>query len=460
MRTMTKTGRGAVLLTMCAGMFLVQLDVTVVNVALPTIGARLGAGVAQLQWIVDAYAVVLAALLLTGGALGDSFGHRRVVIAGFAVFGAASAGCALATDTGQLIGFRVLQGIGAALLLPGTLAVITAAYPGRREQARALGIWAGVSALALAGGPLLGGAVVSAVGWRWLFWLNVPLVAVAIALSFRLVPAGAREDRPVDWAGAVTGAVCLASLVYAVIDGGENGIGAGALAVVAGIGFAFSQRRGARPMIPVELRGSAAFLGANVVAGAMNLVGLGTILVATLYLQDVLGAGPLGSAVRMLPLFAPLALLAPVTGRLTARYGPRAPMVAGLALGALGMLNLLRVDPGSGYLTVLPTLAALGAGMGLLTAAVVSAAVGGAPAGYGGVASGVNNTARQAAGAVGVALFGALAGEPGDAAAFTGGLHVIGVVAAAVWLAAIAVTMTTIRQPAPHPPRAGAARPR
>ncbi|TVT55601.1 MFS transporter, partial [Amycolatopsis rhizosphaerae] len=351
------TTRTALLLTMCAGMFLVQLDVTVVNVALPTIGARLGADLPTLQWIVAGYAVVLAAFLLSGGALGDVVGHRRVVVGGFAVFGAASAGCALAPSGPVLVSFRLLQGLGAALLLPGTLAVITRAYPQRREQARALGVWAGVSALALAGGPVLGGLLVAAWSWRVLFWLNVPLVAVAIAATLRVVPESREPGRRPDFAGAVTGAVALAALVFAVIQGA---VVAAALAVVSAAAFVLAERRAADPMLPPALVRSRQFTGANLVAGAMNFVGLGMILVLTLYLQGVLGYPPPAAAVRLLPGFLPLSLMAPVTGRLTGRFGPRPLMIAGLALGAVALLNLLRVSPDSGYLTVLPTWFGLG----------------------------------------------------------------------------------------------------
>jgi MFS transporter, DHA2 family, methylenomycin A resistance protein len=432
-----------ILLTMCAGMFLVQLDVTVVNVALPTIGGELAASLPALQWIVDGYAVVLAALLLCGGAIGDVLGHRSVVVSGFSIFGLASAGCALAPSPGVLVAFRVAQGIGAALLLPGTLAVITSSYPERREQARALGIWAGVSALALSAGPLLGGLLVTFAGWRLLFWINVPLVVLAILASLRLIPRSPRvSGRKIDFAGAILGAVALAAVVFGVIE--ESGL-AFAVAVPAVFGFALVERRSADPMLPPALLRSPRFVAANLVAGAMNFVGLGTILVTTLYLQGVLGASPLTAAWEMVPGFVPLALLAPVAGRLTGRFGPRPVMIAGLALGVLAMLNLLRVSPGSTSLTYLPTWFGLGLGLGLLTAAVVSAAVGGVPRERAGVASGVNNTARQAFGAVGVAVFGAIVGEPGHSAAFVSGLHVAGILGAGLWLLAIGITACAVR---------------
>ncbi|WP_116103229.1 MFS transporter [Amycolatopsis thermalba] len=436
--------RSAVLLTQCAGMFLVQLDVTVVNVALPSIGARFHAGVPALQWIVDGYTVVLAALLLSGGALGDVLGHRRVVLAGLGIFGLASAGCALAPDSATLIAARVAQGAGAALLLPGTLAVITRTFPGRHEQARALGVWAGVSALALAAGPLLGGLLVTATGWRSLFWINVPLTALAAAGTL-LVPADPPTTGRVDVKGVLTGATALAALVYAVI---ESSIPAAVLGVAAAAAFLAAERTGPAPMLPLTLLRSRTFAAANVVAGAMNFAGLGTILLATLYLQGVHHAGPLTAALAMLPGFLPLSLLAPVTGRLTARFGPRPVMIAGLLTGATGLLGLLRV---TGHSTIagsfLPAFALFGVGLGLLTVAVVAAAVGGVPAGRAGIASGVNNTARQACGALGIATFGAIAGSPAQPAAFLHGLHAAAVLGAGMWLAAAVLTAVAVGRP-------------
>lgn len=436
--------RATVLFTQCAGMFLVQLDVTVVNVALPDIGAAVGADVPALQWVVDGYTVALAALLLTGGALGDVLGHRRVVLAGLGIFGAASAGCALAPGSAALVAARVAQGAGAALLLPGTLAVITRAFPGRREQARALGFWAGVSALALAAGPLLGGLLVTATGWRSLFWINVPLTALAAAGTLR-VPAGQPAAGRVDVAGTVTGATALAALVYAVI---QSSVPAAVLGVAAAVAFLAAERRSPAPMLPLTLLRSRTFAAANLVAGAMNFAGLGTILLATLYLQGVHHATPAAAALAMLPGFLPLSLLAPVTGRLTARFGPRPVMIAGLLTGSAGLLGLLRVTATSTITgAFLPAFALVGVGLGLLTAAVVAAAVGGVPADRAGIASGVNNTARQACGALGIATFGAIAGSPARPAAFVHGLHAAAVLGAALWLAAAVLTAAAVGRP-------------
>ncbi|WP_033292328.1 MFS transporter [Amycolatopsis jejuensis] len=433
--------RSAILFTMCAGMFLVQLDVTVVNVALPALGNGLHADLPQLQWVVVGYSVVLAAFLLTGGALGDLLGHRGVVLAGLAVFGVASAACGLAQSAGWLVGARAVQGAGAALLLPGTIAVLTGTFPDRVERARALGIWAGISALALPAGPLLGGFLVSAAGWRPVFWLNVPIVAAAIVATRRLVPPDVRRPGRVDLPGAAAAALALGSGVYAVIAGTPS---VALLAGAAAVAFVVVEHRSAEPMLPLSLVRAWQTAGANLVSAAMNFVGLGSVLVCTLYLQDVLGASPIAAAVALLPMFLPLALVSPVAGRLTARFGPRPLVVAGLGLGAVAMLNLLRVGTTTGYRELLPTLLVLGVGMGVLTPAVVTAAVADAPGSAAGVASGVNNTARQAGGALGVAVFGVVAGEPAAHERFVHGLHLLGIASAGLWVVAAILAAVTV----------------
>jgi DHA2 family methylenomycin A resistance protein-like MFS transporter len=423
-------------------MFLVQLDVTIVNVALPRIADGLGTGLRGQQWVIDGYAVVLASLLLAGGTLGDRYGHKRVVLGGLGLFGVASLMCGVAPGVGTLVGGRALQGIGAAMLLPGTLAVITRAFPGRAEQARAVGVWAGVSALALPAGPLIGGALVSGVGWRAVFLINLPIIVAAIPLTVRLVTESSDEhQRRLDIPGILLATTTLAATVYAVIAGEPLALFA---AVVALAAFGRRERRAAEPLLPPHLLREPAFAGANLVAAAMNLVGIGTIFVATLYLQTVQHRSAFTAGLLLLPLFVPLAALAPVTGRLTGRYGPRLPLTCGLLIGAAGSLAMVGLAPGSGYLQLLPVLLGLGIGMGLMTAAVVAAAVRSVPADRAGLASGVNNTSRQAAGALAVAVYGAVVGTPTDGAGFTSGLHTIGVIGAIGWAAALGLTWFTI----------------
>lgn len=435
---------------MCAGMFLVQLDVTVVNVALPHIGASLHTGLPGMQWVVDSYTVVLAACLLAAGVVGDRWGHRNVAVAGLALFGGASLLCGLAPGIGALVAARALQGLAAALLLPSTLAVVDQTFPERAEQARALGVWAGVSALALPAGPVLGGLLVTVAGWRTVFLVNLPVVAAAIALTLLRV----RKDEPapgrrVDVPGVLTSAVALSALAYCAIAYGHSGMSAGtagaaAVAVLGTAVLVWWERRAPEPLFPPSLLGDAGFVGANAVAALMNFVGIGLVFVLTLYLQGVRHHDALSAGAMLLPLFAPLALCAPFTGRLAARYGPRLPMLGGLSLGAAGVACLSLVTPTGSYAALLPTLLGAGLGMGLLTAAVVAAALRAGPASRPGLSSGVNNTARQAGGALGVAVLGAMVQDPGAPGRFVTGLRWAGALSALLWVAAILVTLRTV----------------
>jgi MFS transporter, DHA2 family, methylenomycin A resistance protein len=446
----TRTRRVA-FVVMCAGYFLVLLDVTIVNVALPRIGAGLHAGVSGLQWVVDGYAIALAALMLGGGTVGDLHGHKRIVLAGFGLFGLASLGCGFAGATGVLVGFRVVQGVGAALMLPGTLAVITSSYPDGPARARAIGIWAGLGSAALPAGPLLGGALTEVVSWRAIFFLNVPVVAVAVVLTCRTVRESAgNQRRRVDVARVVLGAGLLALSTFAFIEGGggPGGVGVPVLvaicgAVVVGVAFVLVERSRGDPMLPLALFRRPAFSASNGVAGTMNLATLGLLFVLTLYLQDVRGLSALDAGTELLPLFLPLSLIAPVGGRITARIGPRRPMLAGLALAGAGVALLSLAGASSSYWTLLPALALWGIGLALLTPAVVAAAVGSVPGERAGLASAVNNTARQAAGAIGIAAFGALAGDPASVG-FVAGLHAVAFIAAGLFGAAALATLAFI----------------
>ncbi len=401
------------LVSMCAGYFLVLLDVTIVNVALPKIGSALHASVAALQWTVDGYALALASLMLAGGTLGDRHGHKRIVLAGLALFGAASAACGAAPSAPVLVAARALQGVGAALMLPGTLAVITHANPDARRRARAIGAWAAIGGIALPAGPVLGGALIQAFGWRAIFFVNLPVCAVALAGAARTVRESRdRSPMPLDPAGLALGVATLALLTYALIAGV---LAAGVAALLTGAAFVAVERGRKHPMLALELFGHRDFTVANGVAGTMNLVTLGLLFVVTLYLQDVRHYSPLHAGIELLPLFVPLSLIAPVSGRLTARLGARRPMLVGLLL-ATGGLVLLAGGVSTGALLL------WGGGIGVLTPAVVAEAVGSVPRGREGLASAVNNTARQAGGAIGIAAFGALAGAP-HTPGFVTGLH-------------------------------------
>ena len=436
-----------VLVVMCVGYFLVLLDVTVVNVALPRIGSGLDAGVSDLQWMIDGYAIALASLMLAAGTLGDLRGHKRVVLWGFAVLGVASLGRGLAPGTALLIGCRVLQGVGAALLLPGTLAVIAHAFPEPGARARAIGLWAGIGSAALAAGPLLGGALVQGIGWRAVFFVNIPVVIVAGMVAVRVVAESiGAQDRRLDIAGVLLGPALLAVLTFAFIEAGHGGVRPpvlAAIALAAGLLGAFLRVEGrARdPMLPLGLFRHADFSTSNAVAATMNLASLGLIFVLTLFLQRVRSLPALEAGVTVLPLFTPLGLLAPLAGRLTARTGARLPMTIGLLTAAAGIALLVLVDERSGELTLVPAMLLWGVGLAILTPAVVAAAVGAVPAG---LASAVNNTARQAGGAIGIAAFGALAGQPGSGG-FISGFHTAAAIGAVLYTAAAIATITVPR---------------
>lgn len=445
---------GRVLLIMCCGMFLVLLDVTVVNVAVPAITAGLRASTAGVQWVVDGYTVAIASLLLAGGTLGDRLGHRAIVLSGLATFGAASAGCALATVPGALIAARAAQGAGAALLLPGSLAAIADAFPGRAEQARALGIWAAVSSLALPAGPLLGGLIVSALGWRAVFWINPPVTALCALGVLAWVPPAPRSRRTrLDVRGLALATAALAAAVYAVIAAGAGawpGVAVAApVSLAAGTALYFTERIVPSPLLPPPVFRSPAFRVANAAALIMNLTVNGMLFVMTRYLQTVLGHDAFAAGLMLLPMVTPVAVLAPAAGRVTARYGPRPAMLAGAALAAAGMAALLLAVPVRGYWGVFPALLGTGLGIGLFTAPVVAAAIRAVPPERSGLGSGINNTARQAGTALGVAVYGAVAGPPAHVSRYVAALHVLGPAAAAAWLAVIVMVSWSARRRPP-----------
>ncbi|UIR22144.1 MFS transporter [Streptomyces spinosirectus] len=430
-----------VLLVMCTGYFLVLLDVTVVNVALPGIGSDLGTDVGGLQWVVDGYALALAALMLTSGTAGDLYGHRRVVLGGLAVFGVGSLVCGLAPSVGVLVAARVVQGVGAALLLPGTLAIISRAFPDDAGRARAIGVWAGIGSLALPAGPLLGGALVDGLGWRAIFLINVPIVLVALVWAAAIVrESGKERARRLDVPGVLLAGLLLLATSYAFIEGGRAGAGAPqvlvavALAVLAVPALAVvERRRGEAAMLPVSLLRRPVFDAANVVAGIMNLGTLGTLFVLMLFLQSVQHRSALLAGAVVIPLFAPLAIIAPFGGRITSRIGSRLPAAAGLLMAVAGLALLALAAPHSSYLVLLPAFLLWGTGMGLLTPAVVAAAISSVPGERAGLASAMNNTARQTGGAIGIAVAGAVAGQPAGTAQFVRGFHAVALGAAGLY---------------------------
>jgi DHA2 family methylenomycin A resistance protein-like MFS transporter len=413
----TAHGRGPALAVASAGYFFVLLDVTIVNVALARIGSGLGGSRSELQWVVDAYALVLAAGMLGAGDLADRTGARRLFLAGLVAFGGASALCAAAPDASVLIGARAVQGLGAAAILPSSLAIVNQLFPDPDERPKAIGVWAGLGGSALVLGPILGGLMVDPLGWRAIFWLNVPLVVAALVGGFATLPEGskAKGARP-DWAGQALGTAALAALVFVLIEGGKGGFASGpaltgiAGALVSSIGFVVAERRAARPLLDLSWFRRPEFTGANVGAGLMNLGTLGGLFALGLYLQEAEGLSPLEAGLALVPLALPLAALTPFTGRLVGRVGPRLPAGIGLAMSGVGYLGTAlvgstNIDTPVGW----AFLAIAGAGMGIAVPGLVAGATEALGPDRAGIASAVNNTSRQVGGAIGVALIGGLA---------------------------------------------------
>jgi EmrB/QacA subfamily drug resistance transporter len=405
-----------VLGAMVFGLFMPILDNLIVNVALPTIRRELDASVASLQWIVDAYILTFAAAMLTGGALGDLYGRKRVFMLGLVVFSAASLLCGLSGSTSQLIAFRALQGLGAAMLLPCSLSIITATFHGG-ERGAAIGIWAAFSGVAVAIGPIVGGYLVEHVSWQSVFFVNVPTGVVGLVLTALVVPESkdATSSRRVDVPGILTGTPGIFFLVYALIEGNVRGWTDGAILAFFGLSavclaaFLRIEARSSSPMLPLSFFRIPTFSAANVVAAAVFFAMFGTTFFLTLYLQNVEGYSPVAAGIRLFPFTAMILVVAPVSGRLSDRFGSRWLMTFGTLTAAIGMLLLTRTEPGSPYVSVLlPAFVTLGTGMATTMAPMTSAVMGSVHPRHAGVASAATNTSRQIGGVLGIAVLGAV----------------------------------------------------
>ena len=422
-----------VLLAAVLGSGLAMLDATVVNVALPQIGADLGAEFSGLQWTVNGYTLSLAALILLGGSLGDRFGRRRVFVLGTVWFAVASALCGLAPNVEALVAARVLQGVGGALLTPGSLALMQASFrPG--DRARAIGAWSGLGGVAGALGPFVGGVLLE-VSWRLVFLVNLPLAALVVVVALRHVPESAdREMDPrLDVAGAALGALGLAGTTYGLVGLGDGVTAVGALALGLGLaglaGFVVVERRSSHPMLPLEVFASRQFTAANLVTFAVYAALGGVFFLLVLHLQVVAGFSPLLAGLALLPVTVAMLLLSARAGALAQRTGPRLPMTAGPLVCAAGLLLMLRIGPGSSYVReVLPAVVVLGLGLSLTVAPLTAAVLAAASTRHAGVASGVNNAVARTAGLLAVAALPVLAGIDGadhrDPAAFGAGFGI------------------------------------
>ncbi|MFD8019337.1 MFS transporter [Streptomyces lavendulae] len=447
------------LVALSLGHFLVMLDVTVVNVAVPGIQGSLHVGASGLQWIVDGYSTLFAGLLLLGGGLGDRFGHRRLYLLGLAVFTLASAGCALAPSAAWLIGCRLAQGAGAAFLVPASSALLRASYPDRDRLARAVGIWGLVSAVAFGAGPVIGGLLVSGLDWRWVFWVNLPVAALACVLTLRhvRVPGRSRETGRMDPVGALLGVVGLVAVAGALNEAGPAGwtsgrvLAAFAVGAAALTGFVLVQRRleralvarpdGRRPLLPPSLLRDRRVATTNAVGLLLSLGYYGMLFVATLYFQRERGFSALETGLALLPSVCMGFLAAPLSSRAAARTGPYVPMAGALLLGAAGFLGWLAAGPHTPYPVLLFALVATGLATPLTVVAATVAVMEAAPAGHAGVASASFNVARQAGHAIGVALFGTLVGGAGRVP----GLHASALIAAGCFLLGSLLAGLTVR---------------
>ncbi|GAB3079828.1 DHA2 family efflux MFS transporter permease subunit [Nocardioides zeae] len=413
--------RWAVLATCCLALFLVGLDTTIVNVALPTVGADLGIAPTALPWVVDAYTLVLASLLISSGALADRFGRRRLLRVGLVVFAGASALCALAPTPELLVAARAVQGVGASMLSPVGLAIVVGVFPDHRERARAIGVWAGVFGASMAVGPLLGGAIVEVAGWRWVFGVDVPVAVLALGLTARFVPES-RADRPrrLDLPGQVLLTAAVGGAVGLLIEAPHRGwtspavlLGAGALLVVVLLLVGVELRR-TEPLVDPRLFRVPAFAGAVAAAVAVFVAFNAALLATSLHLQDGRGLAPTAVGAVVLPLAVAATLLAPVSGALVGRFGARGPLLAagGVLVVAGALLRSGPDDLAPGRLAV--GLFVLGIGFGLANAPITTTSVSSLPPERAGVAGGITAAARQLGAALGIAAAGAVLARAGD----------------------------------------------
>ncbi|GAB3913823.1 MFS transporter [Microlunatus endophyticus] len=406
--------RMAVLATCCMSLFIVSLDSTVVNVALPTMRRDLDAGVSGMQWTIDAYTLVLASLLMLGGSTGDRLGRKRIFQVGLVIFGTASLLCSLAPSLGWLVVFRMLQAVGGSMLNPVAMSIITNTFTGRAERARAIGIWGGVVGFSQALGPLIGGGIVDSIGWRAIFWLNVPVTLIAVILTGLLVPESrAARTRRVDPVGQVLVIIILGSVTYAIIEGPAHGwlspeiLGFFAIFVAALIGLLIYEPRRTDPLIELGFFRSVPFAGATLIAISAFAGMSSFVFLNVLYLQNLRGMSAFDAGLHTLPMAVMTVILAPLSGRLVGARGPRPSLlVAGIGITVAGcLLTLLDVNTPTWQLVL--TYFVFGIGFGVVNAPITNTAVSGMPRAMAGVAAATASTSRQIGSSLGVALSGA-----------------------------------------------------
>jgi DHA2 family methylenomycin A resistance protein-like MFS transporter len=415
-----RAAMGRVIVATSFSFVVTQLDLTIVNVALPRIAADLSATVAGLQWVVDAYTLPFAVLIISAGVFGDRFGSRRAYLLGLAVFAAASAACGLAPSPAALIAARAAQGAGAALLIPSSLALLShAAADDHGLRARAVGLWTAAGSVAIAAGPVLGGLLVASVGWRSIFLVNVPLCALGAGLTLWSVPPGEKRDAThhLDHAGQLLAIAALTGLTFAVIECRPLGwrhplvAGSAVVAVMAGLAFYFAEKKSPEPMLNFEIFRVRNFSPAMVFGTLMNFSFYGIIFVLSLYLQDARGYSALGAGLAYLPLMTTFIFSNVASGLVGSRSGARLPMISGACIMLAGFVLLARLGPATPYRAMLPAFIAIPLGMGFAIPAMMAMVLSSVDRRLSGTASAIVNAARQTGGAFGVALFGALVGD-------------------------------------------------
>jgi EmrB/QacA subfamily drug resistance transporter len=412
---LTRRRRMLVLAICCSSLFIVGLDNTIVNLALPAIRRDLGSSLSGLQWVIDAYTLVLASLLMLGGSIGDRIGRRRTFQTGLALFSLGSLLCGLAPNIGSLIAFRALQAVGGSMLNPVAMSIITNVFTERAERAKAIGVWGSVIGLSMALGPLLGGLLVDTVGWRSVFWLNVPVAVAVVVLTARFVPESrAPRARRFDPAGQLSMIVLLAGVTFGIIEGPGLGwgspliVGSFAAAAAALVVLLVVESRRTDPLLDPRFFASIPFSAATLIAVAAFAAFAGFLFLNALYLQDVRGYSPLHAGLLTLPMAAMTAVLPPISGRMVARHGARLPLViGGLGIAAGGGL-LLVLDVDTPLVLIVVAYVVFGIGFGMVNAPITNTAVSGMPLAQAGVAAGVASTSRQVGSALGVAVLGSL----------------------------------------------------
>jgi EmrB/QacA subfamily drug resistance transporter len=456
------------------GLFMIMLDNTVVFVALSSIQSDLKISQSELEWVVSGYALTFAVLMLTGGKLADLLGRRRIFIVGLAIFTASSLACGLATSAGILIGARVVQGAGAALMNPATLSIIVATFP-PRQRGTAIGIWVGVSAMALAIGPLIGGVLTEQINWSWIFFINVPVGIAGIIVS-RLVITESRDEskeQRLDLPGLISSAVGLFGLTYALIEGNNYGwssariLGSIAIGAVALGVFVLLEMHQRVPMLDLSLFKNSTFAGANVTMLLVALAMFGVFFFNSLFLGQILGYSPIQTGATFLPMTVLIVFVAPLAGRFSDKIGSRWLMGAGLVLLAGSLLSFSTLDASAGFWDIVPGLVLGGFGMSLAMTPTTAAAMSSVPVDKAGVGSAVLNSMRQVGGSLGIALMGAIVASsvnadprsPAYSDQFVEGYHNALHVAAAIAVVGAVVAVATVRNvrhPEPQPAFEGA----